>query len=141
MNSNLRAAEAAMEVFCQDLRRAGTLVPGYSRDPGGDDSDGRFGFTILLGGNTIRQIQMPGLTLQQVRYLGPPQHVGDYARLYVNGASWLWLFAVDACADHAIDEPDDGQPFTLTAGEIRASHARTQNLSRLLQHPPHAGQR
>ncbi len=38
----------------------------------------------------------------------------------------------DACTDHANDEPGGG-PVTLTAGEIRASEARTRSLSRLLQ--------
>jgi hypothetical protein len=56
--AGLQLAEAAMEVFCQDLRRAGTSVATFSRDPSGDDGVGRFGFSILLADGTVHQIQM-----------------------------------------------------------------------------------
>ena len=43
-------------------------------------------------------VDMPGLPLERVRYLGLPQNPFEFTRLYVNGSSWLWKFAVNACA-------------------------------------------
>jgi len=132
----LRLAESAMEIFCEDLRQAGSSVAAVSRAPGSDDSTGRFGFAILLADGTVHQIQMPGRTLQQVRYLGPPHHAGAYPRLYVNGSSWLWLFAVGICSDPAAAQETGDGPATLTVGDIHATRARNRNLSRLLQARP-----
>ena len=42
-------------------------------------------------------VNMPGLPLEQVRYLGPPQNPFEFTRLYIDGLSWLWKFGVNAC--------------------------------------------
>ena len=61
-----------------------------------EDERGRFGFLLYADWYvTLRAtlIQMPGLPLEQVRWregLDPWQ----YPRLYVNGSSWLWGFAL-----------------------------------------------
>lgn len=55
------------------------------------EGDGRFAFVMSRTRWSI-EIQMPGIPLQTVRYTG-----GDafgFRRLYVNGNSWLWEFAV-----------------------------------------------
>lgn len=78
------------------------------------DSDGRYGFKIYRRNkhenlNAIDvempslspdlhavDVEMPGLPLDQVRYLGPPQNILNFPRLYVDGSSWVWCFAVSA---------------------------------------------
>lgn len=58
------------------------------------DCDGRYSFVVWRG-NRCHQVDMPGLPLDQVRYMGGEgQHIRDYARLYVDGGSWIWEFAL-----------------------------------------------
>ena len=60
----------------------------------GDDDKGRF-YYKLTHGEKICYIDMPGIDIALVRYLGDKdQDIRDFPRLYVNGSSWLWLFAV-----------------------------------------------
>ena len=50
-------------------------------------------------------VEMPGLPLEQVRYMGHEgQNARDYPRLYVDGASWLWEFAVNIVSDFPEEE-------------------------------------
>lgn len=56
------------------------------------DDNGRFGFRVTLDSRAW-DVEMPGLPIEQVRYqkgLDPWQ----FPRLYVDGTSWLWEFAV-----------------------------------------------
>jgi len=59
------------------------------------DEDGRFGFTLFLG-KASHNIEMPGLPIEKVRYLGSEhgQNIWHFPRLYVDGSSWVWCFAV-----------------------------------------------
>ncbi len=66
----------------------------FVRVPELDYGDGRFAF-LLWKGERCHEIQMPGLPLNRVRYMGEPdQNAWDYPRLYVDGSSWLWMFAI-----------------------------------------------
>lgn len=68
-----------------------------------DQGDGRFRFFVHRGGRW-HAIDMPGLPLAQVRYMGEPdQNIWDFPRLYVDGSSWVWKFAIDL-ADEGGDE-------------------------------------
>lgn len=63
--------------------------------------DGRYKFKLIRG---IRKthVEMPGLPLNQVQYqrgLNP----WNFPRLYVNGSSWLWEFAVGQARDDLMD--------------------------------------
>jgi len=56
------------------------------------DENGRFGFRVTHA-YRIWEVEMPGLPLERVRYmkgLDPRQ----FPRLYLDGSSWLWEFAV-----------------------------------------------
>lgn len=56
------------------------------------DDSGRFGFSVKCEGCTW-DVEMPGLPLGRVRFtkgLDPWQ----FPRLYLDGSSWLWEFAV-----------------------------------------------
>jgi hypothetical protein len=88
-------AAAAMAVFCDDLRAQGKAVAGFDRTAG--DDEGRFAFDVILADGEKHQIEMPGLPVDQVRYLGEPQNIWDFPRLYVDGSSWVWCFALNAC--------------------------------------------
>jgi hypothetical protein len=47
---------------------------------------------------------MPGLPVEQVRYMGESgQNIWDFPRLYVDDSSWIWEFALSSC------EPDDDE--------------------------------
>jgi hypothetical protein len=59
-----------------------------------DYGDGRFAFLIWRG-NKCHLIQMPGLSLEKVRYVGEHQNIWDYPRLYVDDGSWVWRFAIN----------------------------------------------
>jgi hypothetical protein len=58
-----------------------------------EEEDGRFTY-LLKKGSWTSEIMMPGLALDQVRYIGgPDQNIGDFPRLYVDGSSWVWKYA------------------------------------------------
>lgn len=57
------------------------------------DDSGRFFFELKYNGRTC-EIKMPGLDLSQVRYLSEEQNIWDFPRLYVDGTSLVWKFAI-----------------------------------------------
>lgn len=58
--------------------------------------DGRLRYDIKLGDRTC-EVDMPGIPLLGVRYTGGPgQSILDYPRLYVDGSSWVWPYAVNS---------------------------------------------
>lgn len=67
-----------------------------------EEDDGRFAFTTRVEGKDV-SILMPGLPLDEVRYTGEPgQNIWNYPRLYVDGSSWVWKFAVSQLKDRAL---------------------------------------
>lgn len=103
-------ATANMAVFVENLRAAGITVAAVTRTSD-DDHAGRYAYQIddseLAGARTIK-IEMPGLPLDEVRYMDEPgQDIWDFPRLYVDGTSWVWMFALRACQPvaHADDCP------------------------------------
>lgn len=77
---------------------------------GTDKPDGRFEFDLSMDGH-VCNVEMPGLSLERVRYLGQPdQNIWDFPRLYVDGSSWVWTYAigfVDDALHGATEEEDD----------------------------------
>lgn len=68
----------------------------FERTPKVDYGEGRYAFNLKRGSRT-HEIQMPGLALKRVRYLDhPDQNIWDFPRLYVDGSSWVWKYAVSA---------------------------------------------
>jgi hypothetical protein len=65
----------------------------WVRIPEHDYGQGRYAFLIWKD-NQCWEIQMPGLPLDKVRYVGQPQNIWDYPRLYINGSSWVWCYAL-----------------------------------------------
>jgi hypothetical protein len=94
-----------INTFMDDLRKAhGYTEMGVVPRDHTAERGGRWLFvvtcTVPMAKAPLEQwlIDMPGLPLDQVRYTGPPMNPFDFPRLYVDGSSWLWKFAVDICA-------------------------------------------
>jgi hypothetical protein len=100
VGASLDEAKRNITHFIGDLVRPGRalmLGPTEPRDMG----DGRWEFDIQVGARWLK-IEMPGLPIDQVRFIDPDsQNIWDFPRLYVDGSSWVWLYAID------IDEFED----------------------------------
>lgn len=77
------------------------------------DKEGRYSFTVEYKGQAVC-IDMPGIELSRVRYLGTAEqmrNIYSFPRLYVDGASWLWLYAErrlrERLLDPFVEEPHD----------------------------------
>lgn len=59
------------------------------------DKEGRFGFTLNADYGATCEVLMPGLPIERVRFFeGLGQDIWQYPRLYVDGQSWIWCFAL-----------------------------------------------
>ncbi len=66
----------------------------FVRIPQKDYGEGRFAFLVWKG-TRCHEIQMPGLSLDKVRYVGSEgQNIWNFPRLYVDDGSWIWQFAI-----------------------------------------------
>lgn len=89
-------------VFTADLLARGLSLRSAERVESLDD-EGRFGWRLTFDDGRAVEIEMPGIPLAQVRFLGEPQNIWDFPRLYVDGSSWVWKYALGAC------EPDEDE--------------------------------
>lgn len=82
-----------MDQFIKDCHIDGLS---FKREPEKDYGGGRYAFMVSRNGHTRTvEIQMPGRALDKVRYTGAKeQNIWHYPRLYVDGSSWVWKFAV-----------------------------------------------
>jgi hypothetical protein len=63
---------------------------------------GRFTYRMYRKG-IEGEVQMPGLPLEQVRFMSlPGQDIWKFPRLYLNGSSWVWMYAVGVWADSVL---------------------------------------
>ena len=93
----------AIENIKQFIQDCEVLGLKWKRKKKLDYGDGRYAFIVKktrkffsITSKTIKwEIQMPGLPLKKVRYLGnPDQNIWNYPRLYVDGSSWVWKYAI-----------------------------------------------
>jgi hypothetical protein len=95
-------------VFADDLRRAGVDVDGCNRVPYADYGEGRYAFTLAMTDGRTVEVQMPGLPVDRVRFTdGEDQNIWDFPRLYVDGSSWVWKYALSVCEPDDEDDEDD----------------------------------
>jgi hypothetical protein len=90
-NSNLENATLNMEQFIKD-----SIASRFERDEKEDYGEGRYSFNVFSDDHPNHQInvQMPGLPLENVRYLGlDSQNIWHFPRLYVDHSSWVWMYA------------------------------------------------
>ena len=96
-----------IHAFVADLSERGVAITNILRQGDRDDGDGRYEFDLFLKDpqpredgepRTIIGISMPGVPLDRVRYLDrPDQNIWHFPRLYVDGSSWVWKYAVNVC--------------------------------------------
>lgn len=93
-----REARRNIGAFCRDLAMP---APRVSIAGGERSEDGRYTFTISRG---IRStvVDMVGLPLDQVRYV-EGCNPWNFPRLYVDGSSWLWEFAINMARSDLLD--------------------------------------
>ena len=76
------------------------------RDVPKDYGEGRFAYQLKYGQRDV-EVQMPGLPLERVRFLGKKnQDVLTFPRLCVDGDFWLWKYAVDVIKE-TFENPDE----------------------------------
>ncbi len=82
------------------LLETGFVDARWCRDVDAEEEGGRFSFLVTcpdpddLSSMTGIPVDMPGLPLEKVRFTGGDQNILDFPRLYVNGNSYVWCFAV-----------------------------------------------
>lgn len=105
-NSELAHAVTNMDAFLADVNLDGAT---FERLEKRDYGAGRYAFTVRYGEAKV-EIQMPGIPLQQVRYMGyEGQRISVFPRLYVEGSSWVWRYAFYlARTDLIADELSEG---------------------------------
>ena len=109
------------------------------------EENGRYNFTLELDAlSTIKiEVDMPSLPLEKVRYMGEEtQNIWDFPRLYVDGSSWVWKYAIitkQQIIEQLQSNIDREKQETLkTLREIRderesAAKKNVENLQRLLR--------
>jgi hypothetical protein len=102
-DATLDDAKVAMDQFVADLREHGHKVDDWQL-MSESDHDGRWPFAVEVD-DVARQIGMPGIPVENVRYLGEEgQNIWHFPRIYVDGSSWVWSFALGACQRDEDDE-------------------------------------
>lgn len=90
------SALANIKAFVVDLNVGDVTVHRTAHDKKGD-CDGRYCFTLARGKGRRKkcvEVEMPGLPLRRVR-LTENDDAWQFPRLYVDGGSWLWPFAIE----------------------------------------------
>lgn len=96
INATIENAQKNIEQFVNDLNLEVEITRAESADYG----DGRFAFILKHGKNSV-EIQMPGLPSEQVQYRNAEnQNIWHFPRLYVDGSSWVWCFAIGVAYDY-----------------------------------------
>lgn len=109
-------AVANVHAFIQDVTTAGRARRGHLLSVTGPEG-GRWTCLVDFDGTTV-EIGMPGLPLKEVRYVDPAeQDLWDFPRLYVNGSSWFWMFALQLVGSEPVDAPDPGR-FTAVKNRM-----------------------
>lgn len=105
-NAELAHAAANMEAFLADVNLDGATFERLARR---DYGAGRYCFVVRYGAASC-EIQMPGIALESVRYMGyEGQNIWHFPRLYVDNDSWVWEFAFAiARANLIADEMSEG---------------------------------
>jgi hypothetical protein len=72
------------------------------------DHDGRYCFTVTDPAGNEADVDMPGVPLADARYCNlAGENIWDFPRLYVNGSSWVWYYAVSQLRVTFMGEDED----------------------------------
>lgn len=103
-DASMEEAEANIRQLIEDI---GVPDVTYHRDEEHDYGDGRYCF-VLQHGDRESEIQMPGIPVDRVRFLGANgQNIWHFPRLYVDGSSWVWKYAINCAKADLIGEDDE----------------------------------
>jgi hypothetical protein len=107
--SNEEDATANMVVFAEEVATKYGLVRVREDRAPANDYDGRFAYRMIHrdadGNDHVQEIDLPGLPLHQVNYgARPDDNPWHFPRLYVDGSSWLWSFAIGVCGPESEDD-------------------------------------
>lgn len=94
-----RDARRNIGAFCRDLALPSPNIR-VERRPSGD-FDGKYDYLLRRGIRTTT-VSMPGLPLDRVK-LRPGSNAWHFPRLYVDGSSWLWPYAIETARDALLD--------------------------------------
>lgn len=109
--ATLAHAHANME---QLLKDCGHPDAKWRRDPEASEDDGRFAFLVTCPPCEAEpkgwecSVDMPGIPLKEVRWMDKKgQNIWHFPRLYVDGSSWVWKFAINALKGRLEPDSDD----------------------------------
>lgn len=70
-----------------------------------DEGDGRWSFMLHTTDGRQIEVEMPGWPAERLRWMNEPgQNIWHFPRLYVDGSSWVWLYALRACTPDEEEE-------------------------------------
>jgi hypothetical protein len=93
-------------IFILDLHDRGLEVSTLTRCPD-EDRGGRCAFSLGFSDGRSVEIRMPGLPTDRVRWMHEPeQRIHDFPRLYVDGGSWIWYFALSVCEPNTYEDSE-----------------------------------
>jgi hypothetical protein len=100
-------AEANMAVYITDLKEGGfTKAVDLLPQPDAPEDRGRWTFSITAD-KEVHEIEMPGLPVDEVRWMDrEEQNIWDFPRLYVDGSSWVWFYALRSTMNDLDDEDE-----------------------------------
>jgi hypothetical protein len=118
--ATVEQAEINIRAFAADLTARGhhnvTTERKADADYNTTDGDGRFCWLVSVDDEPDEEVQMPGIPLDRVRWLGSDgQDIWQFPRLYVDDSSWIWYFALQQFRDEPSGQPNGtvqgGEPF------------------------------
>ena len=117
------AACSNIMAFINDLGLSDPPVRARKPRPARAD-EGRFLFTLQRG---IRKasVSMPGIPLAEVRYVDG-DNAWRFPRLYVDGSSWLWKFAINM-ARLSLRDPDGSVERRVETSRLRCERERSRS--------------
>jgi hypothetical protein len=92
--TNEADAKANIETFVEDIGLTGVMAERLDER----DHDGRYGYRLTHGEHST-VVDMPGWSIDRVRWMGQSQDIWQFPRLYVDGSSWVWRFAIGVAGD------------------------------------------
>lgn len=117
IGAKYKHAQKNMRQFLKDvnaeLEKRNHTVPAEIVYHHEKEDGGRFSFFLVREdiGHPEKErkteIEMPGIPLKEVRFLRlKTQNIWNFPRLFVDGSSWVWFYAIGAAADALTGEGD-----------------------------------
>lgn len=101
-NATEDQARANLRAFLTDCD-----ITGASYALGVNQGDGRFRYKVSNGIKVV-DLDMPGIPLEQVRWMDEDSgDIWDFPRLYIDGSSWIWCFAINIFLSAGEPEEED----------------------------------